>query len=357
MKVLLLTDRMNRGGAETHVAALARGLRSAGVGVEVFSSGGELSEKLAGEGIQQHLFPADRAIAGHLTVLELRRLCEKKRFDILHAHARIPASMIRFCRHWNGAPAPVVTMHAAYSPLSLTAELSYWGEQTVVVGEDLRVLLCDGFGLPPERITVIPNGIDFDRFYPPQSPPPPRSLLFASRLDRDCSLGAELLCDLAPDLGTLYPDLTIQIAGGGTQLSRFQRRAEEINARFGGRRLVELRGHVEDMPECFRESAVFVGVSRAAMEAALCGCAVILCGNEGFAGVLSPMDPLPSLSNFCCRGYPKPTKERLWESLVSLLSDGVKRKYTAMAGERWMRDNYGTETMVERTLAVYRRVL
>jgi glycosyltransferase involved in cell wall biosynthesis len=332
-------------------------LRAAGVCVDVLSSGGELSEKLASEGIGRHLFPADRAIVGHLTLSRLRHLCERERYDILHAHARIPASMIRFCRRWIGSPAPVVTVHAAYSPLSLTSELSYWGEQTIAVGEDLRVLLSDGFGVPSERITVIPNGIDLDRFYPPKTPPPPRSLLFASRLDRDCSLGAELLCDLAPDLGEAYSDLTVQIAGGGNQLSKFQRRAKEINARFGGRALLKVLGHVEDMSELYRKNTVFVGVSRAAMEAALCGCAVILCGNEGYAGILTPQNPLPSLSNFCCRGYQKPTKQSLWEALDRLLSDGVKRKYTAMAGERWMRDGFGMEGMVERTLAVYRRVL
>ena len=37
MKVLLLTDRMQRGGAETHIAALARGL-PAGWEVSVLSS-------------------------------------------------------------------------------------------------------------------------------------------------------------------------------------------------------------------------------------------------------------------------------------------------------------------------------
>ncbi len=359
MKVLLLSDRMNRGGAETHVSALARGLKDAGVCVQVLSSGGELSERLAEEGIAQHLFPADRAIVGHLTIPRLRRLCEREKFDVLHAHARIPASMIRNCRRWSGSPAPVVTMHAAYSPLSLASDVSYWGEHTVTVGEDLRALLCDGFGVPSERITVIPNGIDLDRFYPPPAtlPPPPRSVLFASRLDRDCSLGAELLCDLAPDLGAAYGDLTIRIAGGGDQFERLQRRAAEINARFGTRRLVELTGHAEDMSALYRRHSIFVGVSRAAMEAALCGCAVILCGNEGGAGILSPQNPIPSLSNFCCRGYKKPTRQSLGESLVTLLSDHARRKYAAMAGERWMRNDYGTEGMVERTLAVYRRVL
>ena len=359
MRVLLLTDRMNRGGAETHVASLARGLVALGVGVEVLSSGGELSETLAREEIRQHLFCSDRAIPAHLAVGRLRRLCEQGGFDLLHAHARIPASLIRNCRRWRGSPAPIVTVHAAYSPLSPLAGVSYWGEQTVTVGEDLRVLLCDGFGVPSERISVIPNGIDLDRFDPPprELSPPPRSVLFASRLDRDCSLGAELLCDLAPDLGAAYRDLTVCIAGGGDRLPRIRERAARINALFGGRRLIEVTGHVEDMASLYRRHAIFLGVSRAAMEAALCGCAVILCGNEGSSGILTPQNPIPSLSNFCCRGDKKPTRQSLGESLIALLSDGAMRKYTAMAGERWIRSEFGAEAAVERVLAVYRRVL
>ena len=120
---------------------------------------------------------------------------------------------------------------------------------------------------------------------------------------------------------------------------------------------MEVTGHVEDMPSLYRRHAIFVGVSRAAMEASLCGCVVILCGNEGMSGILTPQNPIPSLSNFCCRGDQKPTRQSLGELLIALLSNGAMRKYTAMAGERWIRSEFGSETAVERTLAVYRRAL
>jgi len=57
MKILLLTDRMDAGGAETHVAQLARGLRAAELKVTLISQGGRLANRLAAEGIEQLTLP------------------------------------------------------------------------------------------------------------------------------------------------------------------------------------------------------------------------------------------------------------------------------------------------------------
>ena len=57
MKILLLTDKMDIGGAETHVFSLARELHRAGNRVAVASSGGALALSL---GLPHYTLPLDK---------------------------------------------------------------------------------------------------------------------------------------------------------------------------------------------------------------------------------------------------------------------------------------------------------
>ena len=367
MKVLLLTDHMETGGAETHVATLAKGLRDRGVDVSVYSSGGRMADKLESVGIRQiRLFPRRRTPKGLLDALKaLRQTVETERFDVLHAHARLPALFLRGCRKWNGSPSPIVTVHAAFHASPILCGICYWGERTIAVSEDLRAHVCDRFHVPAERVTVIPNGIDCALFSPPpkNASPSPYSVLFASRMDRDCMLGAELLCAIAPELALTFPNLTVTLAGGGEGFGEISNRVQKINRAFwkgpaAKRRtvsapLIHAVGEVTEMPALYRQHQIFVGVSRAAMEAAACGCAVVLCGNEGYGGLLSPHKPLHALSNFCARGEALPTRDALQAELSHLLLSQDLCQQSGEAGRAWMLREFDAAQTVERTLRVY----
>lgn len=360
MKPLLITDGMDIGGAQTHIATLARGLKKRGLGVAVLSAGGREAEALRADGIEQYTIPFfNRSPVDVLRARRaIRRIAREGAFDVLHAHARYPASLLRGCERWDGNPQCVVTAHAAFSVSPFLRTLCYWGTHTVAVSEDLRARLFDCFNVPAEAITVIPNGIDRTRFYPPEKDALPslRRVLFASRLDEDCSLGAELLCNVAPALAEKYPDLQITIAGGGTLLPYFFDRAAQIN-RGRSTPLLRTVGSVSDMPSLLRANRVFVGVSRAAMEAAACGCAVILLGNEGSEGLLTPEDPTPALSNFCCRGAPMPTADRLFSELDALLASEPDLRVKALSGRKWIEEAFDAERTTEATVALYQKIL
>lgn len=366
INILLLTDNMDTGGAETHIAMLAEGLMRRGFGVAVFSSGGKLADRLEAEGIAQYRFPP---IGHSLTRLliarqEVKLLVNDQKYSILHAHARIPALLLRGCRKWNHAPAPAVTVHAAFRSSAPFSRFSYWGERTIAVSEDLRALVCDRFRVPAETVTVIPNGIDCSLFSPPDTETPPHTVLFASRLDNDCSRGAFLICELAASLAARHPDLRITIAGGGNASSELRKKAERINTLWKSHPsnhttdipLIRLTGAVTDMPSLYRSHRIFVGVSRAALEAAACGCAVILCGNEGYGGILSPDSPAPSLSNFCCRGLAPATDVSLLSDLSSLLDSDFFSRTVSAASLAWITQTFSAEQMIDQTAAFYRKM-
>ncbi len=358
IKILMLCDRMGIGGAETHIAQLARTLHGMGVHVAVLSGGGEIADRLEQEGIPQYRVPTPCKDPFRLLSLirYIRRLVKKERFQILHAHSRICAFALRFCAR--PGTARLVTVHAMFSHNPLLRRLCYWGERTIAVSEDLRTYVCNIYRVPADRVSVIPNGIDASRFRPPpEGAPLPCSILSASRLDGDCSLAAELLCKLAPVLHARYPDLSIRIAGGGDRYPHICSLANEVNTLLGHRVILPL-GFVENMAPLLREQSVFVGVSRAAIEASMCGGAVILCGNEGYFGILGRANfEHAALTNFCARGCPPPRPISLANDLFSLLENPEMRRRNGEECAGLIRASFGAEDMARRTLELYRQYL
>ena len=359
MNVLLLIDALSPGGAETHVVTLARSLVARGHRVSVLSDGGALEETLVDAGVDC-LHPPCRfggSIARGLlrNVRFLRRLQRQNRFDILHAHTRRTALLLRLvgkiplCTR-------IVTCHARFSPRY--RRLSFWGEGTIAVSEDLRQHLHDAFGLPRERITVIPNGIDTDEFYPDASARRGESthVVFASRLDEDCSAAAFALMPIMSRLSKKH-DVRLTIAGGGRCYGALSRAAEAVNE-GGGRQVVYMAGGLSSLAPLLRTADVFVGVSRAAMEALFCGAAVILAGDEGFGGVLTEDNFDRYFSgNFCCRGERPLSEGALEAALISLLSQPKDERGRRVGVLRQrLAECCDAAGMAEATEAVYRRV-
>ena len=62
-----------------------------------------------------------------------------------------------------------------------------------------------------------------------------KRIVFVSRLDKDCSLGAFLLCKIAPSLIKLYNEIEIYIVGGGEEYNKISSLAAKIKAKFNNK--------------------------------------------------------------------------------------------------------------------------
>ncbi len=422
MKILMITSFLGTGGVETHIASLSRALRAAGHTVVLASSGGATAEQLSKEGFAHHVMPLGSPKPAELS-RAYRMLCDflrAERFDVVHAHARIPAYLVGRVKRHIGNDAGfrfAVTCHAAFRVTPLYRRLSDWGDGTVAVSEDLRTYLCDTYDLNPDRVTVIRNGIDCDYFSPAgdeetclpdgnkrqngvsgtdadrpadagrrldflmeaadEAPAPvtgnaplpeetatqascsaeehkPREILFLSRLDDDCSLAAEILLRLTPRIRSSFPGVRISVAGGGEAYSRLSSLAKENG--------VTMLGELADPLPVLRRCDLFVGVSRAAMEAAAVGKTVILAGNEGYLGVLDDGTRASAeATNYTCRGYGTPSAigedgyaERLFYDLTTLLA--APDEVLHSLGERnraEIRNHHSAEECAAKLLAFY----
>lgn len=173
LNVLLIYYEPIRAGQTTHVLGLARGLRGRGHEVTVV-----LPEEL------QRSASAFAQAGAHVVDLSLRKvawptpsiaavahLIRRSGFDVVHIHSQEAGLLGRAVAWATGAPAVVYTpqvidiRRARWHWLYVLAErlLSHVNAAVISVSEADRERLI-GWGIPPDKVVTIPNGIDLEAF-------------------------------------------------------------------------------------------------------------------------------------------------------------------------------------------------
>ena len=168
MKILMLIDSMNVGGAETHVETLSGELANMGHSVTLASAGGKICKRMARDKIKLVLLPpitpsAEKTVKNSLicrifTARKiLSRLIKKEKPDVVHAHTRRTALLSHAICKALKIPL-IVSAHAMLSMKFPKNLLSVWGDGTIAVSEDIKKHLAL-HGAPVKSIEVIFNGV------------------------------------------------------------------------------------------------------------------------------------------------------------------------------------------------------
>lgn len=356
MKILMLTDRLAIGGAETHIYELCRALARLGHRITLAAEEGAFSERLRNEGFSVLSLPLASKRAGELLRArrELLRLLREEHFDVVHAHARLPAFLVApLCKRC-GIPL-VCTAHWVFETKGLRGQLAKWGERSFAVSEDIKEYLVREYGVMPAHVTVIENGIDTDAF-PMVERKKSGRLLHVSRLDTGRAACAEALLSIAEELAKSGICHSLTIVGGGDRFQRILEMSKKANQRIG-REFVRMVGAVTDVRPFLYEADLFVGVSRAALEAMATGMPVILAGDEGYLSLFGKEHARAAIeSNFCCRGAPPIEAKKLFDDILFTLRS-KDRASRGRFGADFVRLHYGIAEMARRSEAVYREVL
>ena len=174
LTVVQLLPALESGGVERSTLEIADALVRAGHRALVVSAGGRLVPTLQASGAEHITLDI-----GRKSLLTLRHVPALRRFladvgaDIVHARSRLPAwiglSALR------GMPAPsrprfVTTMHGLNSPGRYSAVMTR-GERVICVSDTVRRYLLQHYPrTDPDRLVVIPRGIDPAQF--PRAPLP-----------------------------------------------------------------------------------------------------------------------------------------------------------------------------------------
>ena len=189
-----------------------------------------------------------------------------------------------------------------------------------------------------------------------------KHIIFVSRLDKDCSLGAKLLISLAPRLFASIGELEITIIGGGECFEELKERAGKVNSSLGCH-VITLTGGVSNPSEYFTHDFLFVGVSRAALEAMACSLAVILLGDEGYLGILSEKSvERARATNFTCRDSLRYSEAELSKMLFNdivryfSMTEDEKNRLRELS-HKTVCDYNGIEHCTDMTVSVYKHAI
>ncbi|HSD48823.1 MAG TPA: glycosyltransferase [Actinomycetota bacterium] len=247
-------------------------------------------------------------------IWSLRRLAQGR--DVVHLHSSKAAALGRIAAMTLGRrrPAVIVTPHYwSWLVGGRLAPLYRWIERVLARRSDAIVAVSEAEAaegravLPtPERITLIHNGVDRERF----SPDGPAA-------DRD--LGVPLVScvgrlseqkgqDLAIRALALLPDPTVRLRLVGSESAHGEReRLRALATSLGIADRIEWRGEVEDAAPELRAADVVVapsrweGMSLVFLEAMACGAATVVAevaGSEALdgAGIVVPREDPAALA-------------------------------------------------------------
>lgn len=319
MKLLLITMGLDIGGAETHIVELACELKRRGYDVVVASNGGVYVEELEGVGIKHYTVPlhTKNPVCMLKSCRLLKKILKEEKIRLVHAHARIPAFIAgKMCRKL-GIPF-VTTAHWVFSTRFGLKYITDWGEKTVAVSEDIKRYLIDNYKIASSDITVTINGINTNKF---SSEIPfddvaeefgirkdAFRIVHVSRIDYSREAVAFILAKIMPEIKKIIPNAQLIIVGGGNAFDDLKAVADSPD--------IILAGPRRDINKFVSAADLFVGVSRAALEAMAAGKPAIVAGNEGDIGLFSPEKLEEAIAgNFCCRGCPLPTGESILSSI------------------------------------------
>jgi len=380
---LAVLGDVDAGGQNVHVAALAEHLAARGHRVSVYTRRDDRALPAVvelGSGIDVvHIdagppttVPKDQLLPFMGDFAEqLRRAWRRHRPDIVHAHFWMSGTASLTAGRDVGIPV-LQTFHALgivkrrhqgdkdTSPpgrIAVEAKLVRDVDHVIATCSDELFELIR-LGGDRARISIVPCGVDIDRFCP-EGPAEPRTashrVVVVSRLVERKGIGnmIEALASVA--------DTELVIAGGtdsvGLQHDREARRLAELAHRHGVADRVELRGQVgrDAVPALLRSADVvactpwYEPFGIVPLEAMACGRPVLATAVGGLTDTV--VDGVTGVH------VPPRRPDRIAGALTELLGDPSRRAAMGRAGRERVQARYGWARVAAATAATYERVL
>ena len=298
---------------------------------------------------------------------KLERYAHKHEIQILHAHMARDYPLASYATRRNPGSKLIITRHVLFPLHRLhSITLSQVARVIAVSGAVAREVQSQRL-LAAERIVVVPNGIDLERFAQARSQPARNTFRGQWNIREDEFLigtvgeitplkGHEEFLRAASIIVSRFPGTKFLIAGMDASHNRNNLAALEsliVQLNLGGS--VRVIGWVEDLVSLYGALDVFVSASHtesfglAIAEAMASNTPVVATGTEGAkeiiidreSGVLVPVGDAAALA----------------AAIIDLLGDENKRRHLAVSGRQRIQAQFSLERMVDETERIYREVL
>lgn len=363
VRLLLVTDSLDVGGAERHVVDLALTLDREGHEVTVACSvSGPLAEPLEMRGVPVRAL-LGRMIKRRVSVpyaLKLRGLLREGRFEVVHAHVYASAAAAAVATFGTRVPL-VVTEHTEAPWRSWRARIfSRWlyrrAEHVIAVSGEIRRLLIGEYAVPLQKITFVPNAVvpasAAGSVAQPDLPEEWRGGPLIGRVARlQPEKGVEVFLKAAARVLPLIPGAHFLVVGDGPLRGELEALARSL----GLEERAHFLGFRSDVPALMKLLDVLV-VSSHSDGAPL----VVLEAMEAEVPVVaSAVGGLPDQIRHEEEGLLVPPGDpvALGDALRRLLRDPAFARRLGEAGHRRAASEFGYEAMVRKVETVYRVAL
>lgn len=369
MNIMMSLMQLDIGGAETHVVELAKELKRRGHNIIITSNGGAYVEELNRCGIKHYEVPLQNKKPQNVlkAFSLLRKIITEEKIDLVHSHARIPSFILGKLHKKMKFPF-VTTAHWIFTTKYGLKYITDWGQKTLAVSEDIKKYLMDNYKIPESDITVTVNGIDADKFSADTDKlacckefgiaNEDNVIAYVSRMDEDRSLAAHQLIEAVRRLNPIIENLVCIIVGDGNDFENVKKEADSVNKEID-REAIKLTGARTDIEKLIAPAKLFVGVSRAALEAMAAEKPTVIAGNEGYIGLFDEGKLQTGLAtNFCCRGCEMSSADKLTQDIGNFfgLWEDEQKRLGKYARETVMK-YYSVKRMADDAEKVYKQVL
>ncbi|MGE5308076.1 MAG: GT4 family glycosyltransferase PelF [Deltaproteobacteria bacterium] len=357
MNVLQVLPELNVGGVERGTVDLAAHLVKAGHKSVVVSNGGVLVPDLQARGAVHYQLPvnAKSLVSIIRTIPRLAEIIEKENIDIVHARSRVPAWIAFFaCRRTRRVF--VTTCHGYYTR-HLFSSVMGWGKKVIVLSNVIARHMIEDFGVPRERIRLIPRSVDLEKFrYRPVDPAP----------KKEYNVG--IIGRLTPIKGHLYfikamarvareVPVKIWIVGDApSSKDAYKEQLRVLVKRLGLWENTQFLGNQKDIPSILSHLDLLVlstttqeAFGRVIIEAQAAGVPVVATGVGGVVDIIE--DGRNGLL------VPPADPQAIAEAVLKLIKDRELAAEMAEEAVSRVREKYSLELMVKSTLDVYEEAL
>lgn len=368
--VLQVLPRLVTGGVERGTVDVAAALKAEGWTAIVASAGGPMVRELERAGAVHVTLPlaSKNPFVIRANIERLASVIRRFGVDIVHARSRAPAWSARAAARRTGCHF-VTTFHNAYgdgSPLKhrYNAVMAS-GERVIAISNFVGEHVASNYDVPPERLRVIPRGIDVNRFDPGKVQPERLiALMKAWRLPESAPLvllpgrltrwkGQLVLIDAIARLNR--PELHTVILGSGN--ARYRRELEAAVERTGAAGNFRFIEDSPDMAVAYMLADVVVsastapeGFGRVVVEAQAMGRPVIATAHGGALETVRPGET----------GLLVPPGDAgaMAEAIAATLDlDAGTRLALARHQIAHVREHFSSALMTRRTLDVYEELV
>lgn len=319
-RILYVDSGKTFGGAEQITLALASAFAAAGAVTACVHLPGadQLRQELDRRGIGRYEAPeADRLTRQ----TPLTAVVRSFRPDIVHIHRTWPLSdrYATPAARRAGVSKVITTEHIRFEKCGARDRiakrfLARFDSKIVAVSRAVAISLARYWRVDPDRVKVIDNGIDTDRFRPAASGSGQRTGLFPDRCSHRITAigrleeqkGFDLLIDAFALVRGKFTDPFLVIAGEGGLRPELEKRVRDA----GVEDAVRFAGPVPDVLPLLRETDLFVlssrweGLPLTVLEAMAAGAPLVATAVDGTAeavrdgeeGLVVPVDDIPALA-------------------------------------------------------------